>query len=142
LRVVSKSALRRFWERPGNRDAEKPLTSWFNTVNSREIDWRHVADVRITYGRADQVGDCVVFDIGGNKCRLITIIRYDIHMVYVRRVMTHDEYDRNTWQEECGCFKKPPRQVAAKAKRERKSREMKASVANRRTSRLQSIVER
>jgi mRNA interferase HigB len=116
LRVVSKTRLREFWERPGAGDAKKPLTDWFNTVNSREINWRHVADVRATYRRADQVGDCVVFDIGGNKYRLITIIRYDIHMVYVRKVMTHKEYDKNTWQDECGCFKNPPRRVAARAK--------------------------
>jgi mRNA interferase HigB len=116
LRVISKAKLRQFWERPGNGEAKKPLSDWFNTVNSREIDWRNVADVRATYWRADQVGDCVVFDIGGNKYRLITIIRNDIHMVYVRKVMTHKEYDKNAWQEECGCFKNPPRREAVRAK--------------------------
>jgi mRNA interferase HigB len=116
LRVISKRRLQEFWRRPGHGDAEQPLTDWFNTVNSREIDWRHVADVRATYRRADQVGDCVVFDIRGNKYRLITIIRYDIHMVYVRKVMTHKEYDANKWQEECGCFTSVPRHRAAKAK--------------------------
>src|SRR5205814_1546321 len=119
LRVISKSKLREFWMRPGNGEAERPLTDWFNTVNTREIDWRHVSDVRATYRRADQVGDCVVFDIGGNKYRLITIIRYDINMVYVRKVMTHKEYDENKWQEECGCFKKPPRHAAGETKREK-----------------------
>lgn len=57
-------------------------------------DWRSPADVKRTFRTASFVGDVVVFNIGGNKYRLTVNVRYRYHTVYVRRVMTHSEYDK------------------------------------------------
>jgi mRNA interferase HigB len=107
--VISKSRLREFWEAPGHGEAEGPLTAWYNVVSDRNTQWSNWGDLKTTYPRADQVGDCVVFDIGGNKFRLIARVRYRTQIVYVLRVMTHREYDKDKWKEECGCFDPPPK---------------------------------
>jgi mRNA interferase HigB len=57
------------------------------------------------------VGRCVVFNIGGNKFRLVTRILYTSQKVFVLRVMTHKEYDDNKWKEECGCYEPPPEPI-------------------------------
>ncbi|MBI3408666.1 MAG: type II toxin-antitoxin system HigB family toxin [Planctomycetes bacterium] len=59
------------------------------------------------------------FNIGGNKYRLITRPLYASQKVFVLKVMTHVEYDKNKWQEECGCFAPPPRKTL---KQQRKGR--------------------
>jgi len=48
---------------------------------------------------ADKVGKLTVFNIGGNKARLITALHYNRRKVYIRAVLTHEEYDQNTWKE-------------------------------------------
>jgi len=48
---------------------------------------------------ADQVGHLTVFNIGGNKARLVAAIHYNRHKIYIRAVLTHDEYDRGKWKE-------------------------------------------
>jgi mRNA interferase HigB len=60
-----------------------------------------------SFPQADQVGDCVVFNVG-NSHRLIGRIRYRTQRVYVLRVLTHAEYDRQKWPDECGCYEPPP----------------------------------
>ena len=69
----------------------------------RKARWRKFADVRGPYPHADQVGKCTVFNIGGNKFRLIVIILPDWHRVLVRFVLTHQEYDQGKWKEDCAC---------------------------------------
>ena len=114
MRIISKSRLKKFWESPGCEDAEGPLTAWYNHVQSKTVDWQKWADVRASYGSADLVGDCVVFNIGGNKFRLVTRILYGSHKVFVLKVMTHKEYDQDKWKDECGCFSPPPKKVVEK----------------------------
>lgn len=110
VRVISKKALRLFWEQPKHRqDAKRALTGWYKAVLAAE--WHQFAELRRTFNSADQLGDCVVFNIGGNKYRLIGRVRYAKEaipgVVYVLMVMTHAEYDENTWPQECGCFEVP-----------------------------------
>jgi len=54
--------------------------------------------LRHVFPPADQVGDLVVFNIGGNKYRLIASVHFNRQKVYVRRVLTHAEYDRGDWK--------------------------------------------
>ena len=54
--------------------------------------------------------DCVIFNIGGNKYRLVTRILYPSQKVFILKVMTHKEYDQDKWKKECGCFA-PPRKA-------------------------------
>jgi mRNA interferase HigB len=108
MRVISKARLKRFWELPGHDDAEGPLRAWYTHVNSRTVSWGAWADVKADFARASIVGSCVVFNIGGNKYRLVTRILYRSQKVFVLKAMTHAEYDEDRWKEECGCFAPPP----------------------------------
>lgn len=89
MRIISKKRLREFWL--VHPDARRSLSDWHAVVES--CDWRSPADVKRTFGSASFVGDVVVFNIGGNKYRLTVNVRYRYRTVYVRRVMTHSEYD-------------------------------------------------
>ena len=62
--------------------------------------WKKFADVRQFFGSADQVGKFVVFNIAGNKYRLIVVIHYDRQRCYVRHILTHKEYDPGKWNKE------------------------------------------
>src|SRR5262245_43316775 len=108
MRVISKARLRRFWESPGRRDAEGPLRAWHTHVNSKTVSWHSWGQVKADFGSASLVGTCVIFNIGGNKYRLVTRILYPSHKVFILKVMTHAEYDQGSWKEECGCFAPPP----------------------------------
>ena len=108
MRVISKARLKQFWETPGHEGAAGPLRAWYGHVNSKTISWQSWGDVKAPFASASIVGDCVVFNIGGNKYRLITRIRYATRKVFVLKVMTHREYDEDAWKGECGCFELPP----------------------------------
>jgi len=60
--------------------------------------WKNFGDVRQLFGGADQVGKFVVFNVAGNKYRLIVVIHYDRQRCYVRHIMTHKEYDLGKWK--------------------------------------------
>ena len=112
MRIISKSRLRRFWEKSGHKDAGGPLRAWYSVVG--KAGWKNWGDVRAVYRSADLVGDCVVFNIAGNKYRLIARIRYRSRKVYVLKVMTHGEYDKGTWVDECGCHRAPLKRRTSK----------------------------
>lgn len=97
MRLISKPKLREFWR--NNPEAKIPLENWFRVVS--KVDWSSFADVKTTFRSADLFEDCVVFNIGGNKYRLIAKIRYQTKKVFVRFVLTHSEYDLNKWKDDC-----------------------------------------
>lgn len=91
MRIVAKRTLREFWR--AHTDAEQPLKTWYAHV--KRARWQGPADVRSVFGAADFVaGNRVIFDIGGNKYRLVGKINYRRRVVFVRFVGTHREYDR------------------------------------------------
>jgi len=101
MRVISIKTLRDFWQR--YPDAEQPLRDWFGTTEAAE--WRNFLEVRQSFGRADTAtvksGNIVtIFDIGGNKYRLITAVHYNTQTVYAMMVLTHKEYSRNRWKDQ------------------------------------------
>jgi mRNA interferase HigB len=108
MRVISKARLRQFWEAAGHEDAAGPLRAWYTHVNSKTVSWHSWGAVKAKFSKASIVGTCVVFNIGGNKYRLIARILYVSQKVFVLKVMTHAEYDADKWKEECGCFSPPP----------------------------------
>jgi mRNA interferase HigB len=95
MHVISKKKLRAFWEQ--NPKAKTPLEAWYQVAKSAE--WANFAEVRQIFGAADVVGRFVVFDIGGNKYRLIAAIHFNRGKVYVRHVLTHAEYDEGKWKD-------------------------------------------
>src|SRR5262249_2326935 len=112
VRVIAKSRLRQFWEswKEDSRIAEADLSTWYKLA--REVDWPHFGALRQTFGSADQVGNCVVFDVGNNRYRLIGRVNYTRGIIYVLRVMDHREYDKKRWINSCGCNSPPPRRSA------------------------------
>jgi mRNA interferase HigB len=108
MRVISKVRLKEFWAAAGHADAEGPLRAWYTHVNSKRTSWQSWGDVKALFVSTSIVGDCVVFNIGGNKYRLIARIRYATQKVFVLKVMTHSDYDKGNWKNECGCFGPPP----------------------------------
>jgi mRNA interferase HigB len=92
MQVLSLRRLRAFWERYPY--AERPLRDWYRIVAAAQ--WTGPADVKQTFGTADFVGDKrVIFDIGGNKYRIVARIVYDpYYRVMIKFVGTHEDYDR------------------------------------------------
>lgn len=99
MRIITRKRLVRFWAT--HQDAETSLRSWFSNV--KQTNWQNLADVQADYPHADLVGDCIVFNIGGNKYRLIAKINYRSHRLYIRAVLTHKDYDRGKWKDDCNC---------------------------------------
>ena len=100
MRVISLKHLRDFWE--VHPDAERPLRAWYKAA--LRAQWTSLRDARATFPHADGVqtsrGETLtVFNIAGNKYRLIARIRYDYQLVNVRAVLGHAEYDRGAWKE-------------------------------------------
>ncbi|MGI8743288.1 MAG: type II toxin-antitoxin system HigB family toxin [Bryobacteraceae bacterium] len=97
MRVISRKALRDASRR--HRDTEEPLDAWFRIAKA--ANWANLQDVRSVYSHAGQVGDCTVFNVKGNGYRLIVRFRFQHRRVYILRVLTHAEYDKGAWKNEC-----------------------------------------
>jgi mRNA interferase HigB len=109
MRIISKARLKKFWESPNHADSKEPLLAWHTHVSNRTVAWQSWADVKVEFGNASHVENCVIFNIGGNKYRLVTRILYSSQKVFILKVMTHKEYDQDKWKKECGCFEPPPK---------------------------------
>ena len=94
MHVIAKPALVEFWSI--HPDAENPLQAWYCTMESEVFS--DFNDLRATFASADYVDGLTVFNIGGNKYRLIAAIHYNRYKVYIRAVLTHAEYDRGDWK--------------------------------------------
>ena len=91
MQIAAKRTLRQFWAR--HPQAETPLKVWFAMVSRAE--WSGPAEVRAMFGSADFVADNrVIFDIGGNKFRIVVRVSYRFKRVLVKFVGTHREYDQ------------------------------------------------
>jgi mRNA interferase HigB len=95
MRVIKRAALEQFWQR--HPDAKTSLESWFAVV--RTASWKTPAEMKQVYPNADLVGRRTVFNIAGNKYRLIARVNYQTQLVFVRYLLTHAEYDRGTWNQ-------------------------------------------
>jgi mRNA interferase HigB len=92
MQVIARSTLVQFWER--QRQAEGPIRVWFAVVSKAR--WRTPADVKRQFGlTVDFVGDNrLIFDLGGNKYRLVVHVSYTFGRVLIKFIGTHAEYDR------------------------------------------------
>jgi mRNA interferase HigB len=94
VRIVSWKAIRAATAKHGEWGAS--LNAWHKIA--KNADWKTFADVRNSWKNSDVVGRFVVFDISHNRCRLIATIKYKWRMVYIRRILSHAEYDEKEWQ--------------------------------------------
>jgi len=92
VRVIAKSTLRSFWE-AGHADARDDLESLYS--ETKKASWTGPSEIKARYRSASFVaGDRVVFNIGGNKYRLVVAIKYPLKIVWIRFVGTDAEYDK------------------------------------------------
>lgn len=94
MRVIALATLKTFWEaNPRFLDAREPTLAWYR--HTLRADWSGPADVKAAFGNASILKDGrVVFNIAGNKYRLIAWINYPYRVVYIRFIGTHAQYDR------------------------------------------------
>ena len=92
MRIISRATLRAFWSDPRYIDAEQPLKTWF--AIARRADWQTPQAVKHQFGNASVIANNrVVFNIGGNKYRLVVRINYPYRIAYIRFIGTHEHYD-------------------------------------------------
>lgn len=94
MRLISNRALRNFAET--YPQSEEPLQSWRRIIEHNTF--QNFADLRLTFRSVGKVGDQYIFNIGGNKYRLVTTIAYRLQTVWVKHVLTHAEYDKGAWK--------------------------------------------
>lgn len=94
MHVIAKPALVEFWTK--HPDAKGPLAAWYRTMDSAIFPDFNA--LRTTFPSADDVDGLTVFNIGGNKFRLIAAIHYNRRKVFIRAILTHAEYDRGQWK--------------------------------------------
>ena len=95
MHVITRKRLREFAAK--HREAGEALNVWYAVMS--KTDFKSFAELKRVFGSADKVGKFTVFDIGGNKYRLIAAVHYNRRKVYIRHVLTHAEYDRDKWKE-------------------------------------------
>ena len=94
MHVIAQPALVEFWAI--HADAKSSLQAWYRTMESEVFT--DFNDLRATFASADYLDGLTIFDIGGNKYRLIAAIHYNRHKVFIRAVLTHAEYDHGDWK--------------------------------------------
>ena len=94
MKIISNRALREFATQ--HPQSESPLMGWRRVIERN--DFSNWSQLKTAFNSVDKVGDLVVFDIGGNKFRLVAYIRFEKQIVYIKAVLTHAEYDQGAWK--------------------------------------------
>ena len=93
MRIISVKKLKDFWGRPNYRDSEQALRAWYTEV--KKANWTNSHQVKRLYKSASFVGgNRVVFNVCGNKYRLIVAMKYEFKICYIRFIGTHQQYDK------------------------------------------------
>lgn len=93
MRIISHKKLKLFYEQREYNDAKVPLERWYDIACRRT--WHLLGDIRQDYGDTDMVGNQrYVFNIHGNKYRLVVVVQFTIQRIYIRFVGTHKQYDK------------------------------------------------
>ncbi|MGH6805188.1 MAG: type II toxin-antitoxin system HigB family toxin [Methyloceanibacter sp.] len=96
MHILTKKRLSEFWA--AHPDSEQPLRIWYGIC--KKTKFKNFAELKRAFGTVDKVGRFTVFDIGGNKWRLITVIHFTTGKIYILAVLTHKEYDHDHWKRE------------------------------------------
>jgi len=94
MRIFSKKALDEFSQT--HTDVATVLNSWYKVTKSAK--WQDIQDTKKSYSSADAVGRFTVFNIKGNNYRLIVSINYEKQVIYIKYVLTHEEYKKGRWK--------------------------------------------
>jgi mRNA interferase HigB len=96
MHVISYRRLREFGQR--HADCQAALDNWFKV--SGQANWSNLLEVQAIFPKAEAVGNFTVFNIKGNKYRLIVSIDYAQQVIYIKYVLTHAEYDQESWKDD------------------------------------------
>lgn len=102
MRIITERTIREFWQSVKGAESErreKVMRQWMEFVN--DADWSDFSELKNTFNASDVYGNCTIFDVGGNKYRIIAKVEYQKHLIFIRAVLTHSEYDKNKWQADC-----------------------------------------
>ena len=94
MHIITRKRLLEFAKK--HPDCSTALESWYRIV--KRTDFNSFIELRQAFPSADNVGNLTVFNIGGNKARLIAAIHYNTKRIYIRHILTHKEYDRGSWR--------------------------------------------
>lgn len=101
MKIVGKLKLQEFWQEDKHKRARIPLERWVQITE--KTGWHTFGQIKQTFGRCSVVREnnrkFVVFDIGGNKYRLVTTVNYQGQIVVIEVMLTHPEYDRGKWKD-------------------------------------------
>ena len=93
MKVVSHKKLKEFYEAKGHEDARIALMRWFHIALKAE--WKNLSEIKVDFPTVDYIGNQhYVFDIKGNKYRLVVVVKFTIGYIFIRFVGTHNEYDK------------------------------------------------
>ncbi len=93
MRIFSRKTLKEFWELHNYINSEQPLKSWYD--EAKKATWKTPSEIKAQYANASILKEGrVVFNIHGNRYRLVIKINYDFGVIYIRFVGTHEEYDK------------------------------------------------
>jgi len=95
MHIITRRRLLDFAKRYPN--TSNSLDAWYRIINRTEI--ANFSKLKDIFPSADKVGNLTVFNIGGNKIRLIAAIHYNTQCLYIRHVLSHKEYDKGKWKE-------------------------------------------
>ncbi len=94
MHVISRKKLREFCRTHG--DCDEALDDWYKIASKAE--WGNLIEVQTAFPQAEAVGNFTVFNIKGNKYRLIVSINYEKQVIYVKYILTHAQYDKDKWK--------------------------------------------
>ena len=93
MRIVSHRRLVEFYNEEGHGDSKVALERWYDIAEQAE--WKNLSDIKVDFPATDYVGDQrYVFNIKGNKYRLVVVVKFTISHVFIRFVGTHSEYEK------------------------------------------------
>jgi len=95
MHIISRKRLNDYTE--NHPETKSSLQHWYKLIKSQ--DYISFADLQAVFPSVDQVSGLTVFNIGGNKARIIAAIHYNRRKVYIRAILTHEEYNRDRWKE-------------------------------------------
>lgn len=97
MHMISRKAFRAFSLK--HPESGQALDDFFGKI--KRCSPGNMAELRQIFPTADSVGDCVVFNVGGNKYRVIVHLDFEVQTMWIRYVVTHAEYDRGRWKDDC-----------------------------------------
>ncbi len=94
MHIISRKKLREFCKKHG--DSSNALNTWYKIAS--QAQWKNLAEVQAVYSQAEAVSNFTVFNIKGNRYRLIVDIVYEDQIIYIKYILTHAEYNKDEWK--------------------------------------------